>query len=120
MVICIKISPQDGIPKILLLSLLVARKRKAQALNANVLNFVFFLFFYYANKLKMVSRFPFKSLSSSYFSIHHTGEINAKESLFFLSCLLQISEMLFPPQVFVVLSLKKNMQEAGCVCVCVL
>lgn len=27
--------------------------------------------------------------------------------------------MLFPPQVFVVLSLKKNMQEAGCVCVCV-
>lgn len=81
MVICIKISPQDGIPKILLLSLLVAGKRKAQALNANVLNLFVFFVFYYANKLKMVSRFPFKSLSSSYFSIHHTGEINAKESL---------------------------------------
>lgn len=45
MMICIKISPQDGIPKILLLSLLVAGKRKAQVLNANVLNLLcFFLF----------------------------------------------------------------------------
>lgn len=52
MVICIKISPQDGIPKILLLSLLVAGKRKAQALNANVLNLFFFLFFLLRKQIK--------------------------------------------------------------------
>lgn len=52
MVICIKISPQDGIPKILLLSLLVAGKRKAQALNANVLNLFFFFVFLLRKQIK--------------------------------------------------------------------
>lgn len=120
MVICIKISPQDGIPKILLLSLLVAGKRKAQALNANVLNLFFFCFFYYANKLKMVSRFPFKSLSSSYFSIHHTGEINAKESLSLsLVFASNIRNALSSSGVCGTFVKKEHAGGGVCVCVCV-
>lgn len=101
--ICIKISPQDGFQRYFYFLSWLQGKERHKALNANVLNLLWVFFFYYANKLKMVSRFPFKSLSSSYFSIHRTGEINPKESLFFLSCLLQILEMPFPPQVLVVL-----------------
>ena len=55
----------------------------------------------------MVFRFPFKVLSSSYFSIHHTGEINPKEILLpsLFLCASELSsdslQMSFLPQVFV-------------------
>lgn len=68
-----------------------------------------FFFNYASNELKWSLDFPSKVLSSSYFSIHHTGEINPKEipllSPFSHVCVPASDNvyMPFPPQVFVVL-----------------
>lgn len=68
-------------------------KERHKALNANVFEFVMDFFFLTTQAIKEWSLdFPSKVLSSSYFSIHHTGEINLKKFLCFLlsSCVKKL------------------------------
>lgn len=88
-----------------------------KALNASVLNLLWILFFLKLRKqaIKWSLDFPSKVLSSSYFSIHHTGEINPKE----MPLLSRFSPVCVPASFFC-----KNVQEGVCsllmcVCVCV-